>query len=680
MELAAEPKGPVIEESLVTGLCSFCAKIPFKELRHDTTRFNLGRSSRVLASRCKFCRLVCYARTLSQQMSGQNIHWSEGGEVEVDWNDNCLGFGGHGAFSLTGCWEVFIGFSSLNEAENLPSYSLLPSLPGQLDTQRTLRWIDYCASNHDGCVSLVHEITFKDTFLGLNELRFIDVVDSCLVEKREPVEYAALSYIWGSFPNFRLTQANKPRLMRPGVLHSVWPLLPRTIRDAVSLCRVLRIRFLWVDSLCLVQNDYTDLEPSIRVMDRIYEHAWLTIVAAHGHDANAGLPGVQEGDRHEMECRPHGTVEPGVVLGASPSLKLRLMGSLYQTRAWTLQEHELSRRRLYFFKDEVIFCCRGAECHESWPDDPTRWGSKEIPSSLLSDTQTIHMGNSQCGYDDLLRGYTKRQMTNESDVLNALAGIIERFTQCYRFPMLAGLPVGTFDWFLLFQGERLRRRRGFPSFSWAGWRGKLNFSYSAVEMNEWLRDQTWIIWYKRDSAGALSLIWDPLENKSFPLEDMTFKGYRERTPFSCPVPSIDTSRTTPTQNLVLLPDNTPESSCLSPVLQFWTLVVYLKIQDLGVFRADGSLVGMDGVILGNTSLDGLDDATTFFDSENPVEVVLLSQRPRNILDRRRGHRYYAMIIEWNNGVAERRGLGVIEHDAVRQSFSPGPVWKEIVLG
>jgi len=73
-------------------------------------------------------------------------------------------------------------------------------------------------------------------------------------------------------------------------------------------------RYLWVDALCLIQDDTEDLDRGVNAMDLIYERAWLTVVAACGHDANARLPGVQNGTR--KASRNTVEIKPGAEIGS----------------------------------------------------------------------------------------------------------------------------------------------------------------------------------------------------------------------------------------------------------------------------------------------------------------------------------------------------------------------------
>jgi hypothetical protein len=109
--------------------------------------------------------------------------------------------------------------------------------------------------------------------------------------------------------------------------------IPLTIRDAISLTQKLGKQYLWVDSLCLVQDDPEDLIGGIQRMDTIYEQSILTIVAAHGSDAMAGLPGVRQNSRSVSQ----------ISVDVSPTTKMVMYDetgnspkdSKYATRAWT---------------------------------------------------------------------------------------------------------------------------------------------------------------------------------------------------------------------------------------------------------------------------------------------------------------------------------------------------------
>lgn len=107
--------------------------------------------------------------------------------------------------------------------------------------------------------------------------------------------YLALSYVWGSQCTLRKAIALESELAQPGSLKKHY--VPRTIYDAISLTCRLGEKYLWVDSLCIIQDDKPSMQSQILAMDKVYAIAVATIVAASGDHADSGLPGVRPGAR-----------------------------------------------------------------------------------------------------------------------------------------------------------------------------------------------------------------------------------------------------------------------------------------------------------------------------------------------------------------------------------------------
>ncbi|PMD51481.1 uncharacterized protein K444DRAFT_486377, partial [Hyaloscypha bicolor E] len=123
-------------------------------------------------------------------------------------------------------------------------------------------------------------------------MRVIDVQKKCIInydwDWMGP--YYALSYVWGTRPFLTLNKANESDLRKEGSLSQ--RLLPDTIADAMELVDNMDEHYLWVDSLCILQDDDADQKRFINRMRTIYRAADMTIIALCGEDAYAGLPGV----------------------------------------------------------------------------------------------------------------------------------------------------------------------------------------------------------------------------------------------------------------------------------------------------------------------------------------------------------------------------------------------------
>lgn len=128
-----------------------------------------------------------------------------------------------------------------------------------------------------------------------HNFRLVDVEDGCVVKAAMSWRYLALSYVWGRQGSLQNTNALESELAQSGGLKKHY--VPRTIQDAITLSRHLGERYLWVDSLCIIQDDKTSKQSQVLAMDRVYAFAIPTIVAASAENADSGLSGVRPGTR-----------------------------------------------------------------------------------------------------------------------------------------------------------------------------------------------------------------------------------------------------------------------------------------------------------------------------------------------------------------------------------------------
>lgn len=134
--------------------------------------------------------------------------------------------------------------------------------------------------------SLIHfpnnMLTTLRQVLSVFDFRVIDVVAMQVLRPIESVRFVALSYMWpkGMENNscFRLETQSLGSLEAPGGLRNLR--LPPVISDAISLSRDLGERYLWVDRLCIVQDDAQSKHHQICAMDKVYSLATFTIIAA----------------------------------------------------------------------------------------------------------------------------------------------------------------------------------------------------------------------------------------------------------------------------------------------------------------------------------------------------------------------------------------------------------------
>jgi hypothetical protein len=120
-------------------------------------------------------------------------------------------------------------------------------------------WLERCDEHHDHSSITLHS---PDEIIGF---RFIDVQNRCIVRASHHVRYAALSYTWGSRKQYCLTKQNTCRLEVNGSFDGLEEELGPTVLDSIKVCSRLIIPYLWIDALCIVQDDTENKHSQIKI-------------------------------------------------------------------------------------------------------------------------------------------------------------------------------------------------------------------------------------------------------------------------------------------------------------------------------------------------------------------------------------------------------------------------------
>ncbi|KAF2648905.1 HET-domain-containing protein [Lophiostoma macrostomum CBS 122681] len=400
--------------------------------------------------------------------------------------------------------------------------------PVWFDLDEIKQWADDCSRNHEDCCRRTSELPPVIGDMAKLDMVFIDAHDNCLRESNIQESFLALSYVWGeSGAKLQLRLENKDNLRVPGVLKNHMDQIPRTIHDAILLTKGLGFRYLWVDQLCIVQDNPEDVSRLVPQMLKIYSSASITIVAADGRTSDHGLGGLPGG-----LPRRRG---PYDVIEISPSqqfvtVRRGTFPKHYFTRGWTFNEYHFSRRLLIFIEATIIWKCEQNDSQESMS---ARY-SLPIPLSAIYTLPYKYLSTSQGKlswpdmrrYGHLILEYNQRRLTHDSDALAAFIGVIGAFDPYFQGGFLQGLPELYFDVALLWQPLGSSRRRVsekssdlMPSWSWVGWEGRLDlrmWNYGLPRPdNSWPWDTASTFptttWYK----SLESAIAGPVVNNSY---------------------------------------------------------------------------------------------------------------------------------------------------------------------
>lgn len=255
----------------------------------------------------------------------------------------------------------------------------LPQLPtagsrAHLDIVR--QWLKDCDS-HPGCARQVtkshHRMTSKES-IGM-PTRLIDVgrPGDTNVYLREEIfdgnaEWIALSHSWGNPPHYSTEPHNLDERKKGMLLEN----LPATFQDAVVVTRELGHRYLWIDSICIVQGVSGDFQSESKRMESIYSGAYCVIAAscASDHrsgflqprDHRSGLPQPRK-QRDFVVLTPTGSNTSVYVCEPIDNFKEHVLDGALNRRGWVLQEHALARRTVFFTEHQTYFeCGRGVRC------------------------------------------------------------------------------------------------------------------------------------------------------------------------------------------------------------------------------------------------------------------------------------------------------------------------------
>ncbi|RYP07669.1 hypothetical protein DL764_002369 [Monosporascus ibericus] len=361
---------------------------------------------------------------------------------------------------------------------------------GFVNVELIREWVRRCDAAHDHTCDRKYDMHL----LPPAELSFINVENLCFASPKSTVRYAALSYVWGTLAVLRALKFNIADLRQPGAFSSAQYELPRTIQDAVTLCSRLGIRYLWVDSVCIVQDDPESRGEQLRAMAAVYGHAYFTIAVLSAEHANAGIYRVGPTDcpykPQEIVTLPS---RPLISATSRPAVGLNALGISdikWNTRGWTLQELVFSRRILVMGK-LATWACFG----DQWTEDvefASDLDGRPAPADKINDNK-LGAVTWPCisAYSRLAEEYGRRDLSYSSDTINAFSGIITPMSQWFPGGLLYGIAEFTFNIGLLWRtrrtGASLRCDPGtspfaggtpnFPTWSWIPWTGNLLFDF-----------------------------------------------------------------------------------------------------------------------------------------------------------------------------------------------------------
>jgi Heterokaryon incompatibility protein (HET) len=363
--------------------------------------------------------------------------------------------------------------------------------------------------------------------------RVLDVGDGSntgpirLFESRDTTHerYIALSHCWGKSQLPTTTTINISQ-RRTAINFEE---LSKSFQDAVVVTRTMAVRYLWIDSLCICQDDLRDWEREAAKMASVYSNAYLTISATGAKDGTLGCF-LHRGTKEyvTITCDNKNGIK-GDLLAFTLQLEKEAKSQLYiemdteplSERGWCFQERVLSRRILHFASDQMYYECMDGFRGEEGVYLPNRYDSVHgYVGSYPSHRHHASTTNRDLDqWHNFLCGYGPRKLTKGSDKLPALSGIAEVFSKRLGDRYVAGLWQNSMIEGLLWQGMQLQNapESRAPSWSWAsvdgicatGLLGRWEPLATVIDLNVELEGE--------NPYGAVKSGWIKLEAPLLPL-------------------------------------------------------------------------------------------------------------------------------------------------------------------
>ncbi|RTE82737.1 hypothetical protein BHE90_002732 [Fusarium euwallaceae] len=375
------------------------------------------------------------------------------------------------------CWRFQL-WRDTDQNDTISYHLPAMSIEDPALTKLATAWIETCSREHKEC--LVLDPAYRPT-------RLINIVDAdhvrLIISNKEPsAPYVAFSHCWGKVQNIKLLDGNINQFQAGLLLEQ----LPNTYQEAIRLCLGLGFYYIWIDSLCIIQDSAEDWEREAKHMKLVYEHSIFNLCSATASDSSG---------RSFIRRRPNLLVPERVVFKGT-TFQLIYDNHFYEditfctlrSRAWVYQEWYLSKRSLILGSRQLWWHCRKQLACEIRPNGapmcPRGLWWKEAKGMKEDKAMPANSNNLCTTWYQRVREYARTTLTRESDRLIAFSGVVQSFGQSHGFSIaddyLAGLWRAHLPAALCWTPSSPQRRSATymaPSWSWASLDG--NFIFKA---------------------------------------------------------------------------------------------------------------------------------------------------------------------------------------------------------
>ncbi|KAI1085785.1 HET-domain-containing protein [Whalleya microplaca] len=361
-------------------------------------------------------------------------------------------------------------------------------------------WVETCCKSHDVCKNRLEDHLPTRVLDVSRQKGHVLLYEP---DKTDRGHYVALSHCWGGIVPIRTTMATLDTLKAGISIES----LPKTFQDAIFITQQLQCRYIWIDSLCIIQDSTDDWKREASRMAEVYGNSYVTIAATASINSSSGLfyqhtPHSvkhiiehcgQDGQLTTINVRPsleHSSYFSNTSYGLKSSESAPLL-----ERAWCFQEYLLAPRVLSFTRWEILWVCLSQRlCNCGTFSESTRevYSTSDLKARFDLELRSGSKTELHRLWKDIVEAYSRKGISFDTDKLPALAGITQLFADKDLGRYVNGLWEPTMVSDLFWELDRSFRDyydvttkrstdQAMPSWSWASVHGPFRYSPSKQE-------------------------------------------------------------------------------------------------------------------------------------------------------------------------------------------------------
>lgn len=479
------------------GLCERCRQLDFW-----TVDFVIKDTLPDLKTRSQICEFCSLLLNTSERLS-----ISDPSNVEFHRVGSGLTINGTGRPVLSICRTQAHGPGLRSPPKHIQiGFPKLPKIESHTYFEVLRRWLKDCDENHAGCFpenSGPGPTRIPTRLIDVGEEKYSRTVrlhETGLrkADRSEELGYIALSHPWGdeNYNNhFCTTSKNITDRLETGI-----PIieLPDTFKHAVKVTRELGVRYLWIDSLCIIQGDDGDFEEEAKHMETVFSSAYCVIAASRAMGTSDGF--LKDRLDRKFVRFERSSENPFYICEAIDDFQHDVIEGALNKRGWVLQERALARRTIYFTEKQMYWeCGEGVRC-----ETLTRMRNNQ--AAFLGDPNFPNVAtNSTKGgrirlYESLYKQYSRLQFSRDYDRPIAIAGLEQRLIRAFDTQGGYGVFERYFWRSLLWQRDSdvarmketdfpSKQQFRVPTWSWMAYEGGITFMDLPFDGVQWEEEE-----------------------------------------------------------------------------------------------------------------------------------------------------------------------------------------------